>query len=184
MNTDLHFSTGNDEVETPDALFDMLHAQHRFVVDVAAIKTNAKVENYFGPDHEDPARRDCLTIDWPTAGACWMNPPYSKGEKACKAKCKKKVCPERGYHVQEDKPGCYDFVKKSYLEMHRGVTTVALLAARTDTNWFFEFIWDQHKQRPKRGVTVTFLRGRLKFKGQRESAPFPSMIVRFCPKNA
>jgi len=50
---------------------------------------------------------------------------------------------------------------------------VALLPARTDTKWFHSYIYD------KPGVKVKFLKGRLKFSGHKNSAPFPSMIVIF-----
>lgn len=47
--------------------------------------------------------------------------------------------------------------------------TVALLPARTDTRWFHEFILGK--------AEIRFLKGRLKFGGAKNSAPFPSMIV-------
>jgi len=48
---------------------------------------------------------------------------------------------------------------------------VALLPARTDTSWFHNYILGK--------AEVRFLRGRLKFGGHRNSAPFPSMVVIF-----
>lgn len=50
-------------------------------------------------------------------------------------------------------------------------TIVMLLPARTDTSWFHEFIYKK--------TEIRFLRGRLKFGGCKNSAPFPSMIVIF-----
>lgn len=57
----------------------------------------------------------------------------------------------------------------------RGGATVvvALLPARTDTKWFHDFIY----QKPN--VEIRFIKGRLKFGGSKNSAPFPSMIVIF-----
>lgn len=46
---------------------------------------------------------------------------------------------------------------------------VGLVPARTDTRWFHDHIY--HK------AEVRFLKGRLKFGGQTNSAPFPSMVV-------
>ena len=46
---------------------------------------------------------------------------------------------------------------------------VGLLPARTDTLWF----WDYVKGRAE----IRFIRGRLKFGGCKNSAPFPSMIA-------
>ncbi len=50
---------------------------------------------------------------------------------------------------------------------------VALLPARTDTRWFHDYIY----QKPN--VEIRFIKGRLKFGGSKNSAPFPSMIVIF-----
>lgn len=49
--------------------------------------------------------------------------------------------------------------------------TVALLPARTDTKWFHDYIYNK--------AEIRFLKGRLKFGGSKNSAPFPSMIVVF-----
>ena len=48
---------------------------------------------------------------------------------------------------------------------------VCLLPARTDTKWFHDFIYGK--------AEVQFLKGRLKFGGSKNSAPFPSMIAIF-----
>lgn len=48
---------------------------------------------------------------------------------------------------------------------------VYLLPARTDTRWFHDFCMKANE--------IRFLRGRLKFGGAKNSAPFPSMIVIF-----
>lgn len=48
---------------------------------------------------------------------------------------------------------------------------VALLPSRTDTRWFHDYIYNK--------AEIRFLKGRLKFGGQKNSAPFPSMIVIF-----
>lgn len=61
-----------------------------------------------------------------------------------------------------------DWVRKAALSK---ATTVMLVPARTDTRWFHEYIYDKHE--------VEFIKGRLKFGGMKNSAPFPSMIVVF-----
>lgn len=48
---------------------------------------------------------------------------------------------------------------------------VMLLPARTDTSWFHDWVLPYGK--------IEFLRGRLKFGGCENSAPFPSMVVVF-----
>lgn len=50
---------------------------------------------------------------------------------------------------------------------------VMLLPARTDTKWFHDYIYN------KTNVEIRFIKGRLKFGGSKNSAPFPSMIVIF-----
>ena len=52
-----------------------------------------------------------------------------------------------------------------------GCTVVMLLPARTDTKWFHDLIYGK--------AEIRFLRGRLKFGGSKNSAPFPSMVVIF-----
>lgn len=48
---------------------------------------------------------------------------------------------------------------------------VMLLPARTDTKWFHDFIYGY--------AEIRFIKGRLKFGGCNNSAPFPSMICVF-----
>lgn len=68
--------------------------------------------------------------------------------------------------------GIGDWVKKAYDESQKGCLVVCLLPARTDTKWFHDYC--------TRG-TIQFIRGRLKFGGAKNSAPFPSMVVVFQP---
>lgn len=63
-----------------------------------------------------------------------------------------------------------EWVKKAYEEYQKGCTVVCLLPARTDTRWFHEYCTKGE---------IRFLKGRLKFGGSKNSAPFPSMIVVF-----
>lgn len=64
------------------------------------------------------------------------------------------------------------WVKKAYYEAHKDNTVVVLLIpSRTDTKWFHNFIY--HKSE------IRFIKGRLKFNGSNNNAPFPSMVVIF-----
>ena len=65
------------------------------------------------------------------------------------------------------------WVEKCFEEVYAGTCkcAVMLLPARTDTRWFHEYIY--HK------AEVKFIKGRLKFGGQNQPAPFPSMVVIF-----
>lgn len=65
-----------------------------------------------------------------------------------------------------------DWVKKSYEESQNPETLVVMLIpARTDTKWFHDYIYNK--------AEVRFIKGRLKFGGSKNSAPFPSMVVVF-----
>lgn len=55
----------------------------------------------------------------------------------------------------------------------RGTTVVMLLPVRTDTKWFHDYIYGK--------AEIRFVKGRLKFGGSKNSAPFPSMVVVFRP---
>ena len=57
----------------------------------------------------------------------------------------------------------------------RGGIAVMLIPARTDTKAFHDYIY--HK------AEIRFIRGRLKFGGAKNSAPFPSMVCVFRPEN-
>lgn len=70
--------------------------------------------------------------------------------------------------------GIGSWVRKCYLHSKvRNGIAVMLIPARTDTKWFHEYIYN------KSNVEVRFLKGRLKFGGSKNSAPFPSMVVIF-----
>lgn len=66
-----------------------------------------------------------------------------------------------------------EWVRRAHLAACAGNLVVMLLPARTDTRWFNDFCY------LNRYATVRFVRGRLKFGGARNSAPFPSMVVIF-----
>ena len=61
------------------------------------------------------------------------------------------------------------WMKKAHEEAQKGLTVVCLVPARTDTKWWHDHVWGH--------ATVEFVRGRLKFGGSKNSAPFPSAVV-------
>ena len=62
------------------------------------------------------------------------------------------------------------WVKKAYEEHQRtGCTVVMLLPSRTDVRWFHGYILGK--------AEIRFIKGRLKFGGNKNSAPFPSIVV-------
>jgi phage N-6-adenine-methyltransferase len=96
------------------------------------------------------------------------------------AKCKKYFTPEIDGLSQEWVGNCWmnppygrgigQWVKKAYDSSKKGASVVCLLPARTDTKWWHDYCM--------RG-TVYFIKGRLKFGGHKNSAPFPSAVVVF-----
>ncbi len=64
------------------------------------------------------------------------------------------------------------WMAKAWQESRKGATVVCLVPARTDTAW-----WHDYAMRGE----VTFLRGRLRFGGCVNGAPFPSAVVVFRP---
>lgn len=68
-----------------------------------------------------------------------------------------------------------EWVQKAHDENKRNNNyIVMLLPARTDTRWFHDYILNK--------AEVRFIRGRLKFGGSKNGAPFPSMVVVFRQK--
>lgn len=67
------------------------------------------------------------------------------------------------------------WIEKAYNSMKEGATVVCLLPARTDTAWFHNYIIGK--------AEIRFIKGRLKFGGSKNSAPFPSMLVVFRPSS-
>ena len=64
-------------------------------------------------------------------------------------------------------------MEKAYKSSLNGATVVCLVPARTDTKWWHEYAIKGE---------VEFIRGRLKFGGSKNSAPFPSAVVIFRSK--
>ena len=71
------------------------------------------------------------------------------------------------------KAGIAPWIAKAHSEAaENGATVVLLLPARTDTAWWHKYVSQGE---------IFFLRGRLRFKGAGEDAPFPSALVVFWP---
>ena len=97
------------------------------------------------------------------------------------AKCKRYFTPEQDGLAQEWSGTCWcnpphgrnigKWVRHGLLSSLTGSTVVMLLPARTDTKWFHDYIYNHGE--------IRFLKGRLKFGGALNSAPFPSMVVIF-----
>jgi phage N-6-adenine-methyltransferase len=148
------FSTGKDDWGTPHRLFRALHDEFNFCVDVCATAENALTYQWVGPGS---MVEDALEGDW--ARVCneahsakryfthtmFMNPPYSNVE---------------------------DFMRVMSEEAQKNPTTryVALVASRTDTKWFHNYVLNQASE-------IRFIKGRVTFAGAPSTAPFPSLVV-------
>jgi len=64
-----------------------------------------------------------------------------------------------------------DWCKKAYEEWKKGKTVVMLIPSRTDTRYWHDYIM--------KATEIRFIKGRLKFGGSKNSAPFPSAVVVF-----
>lgn len=62
------------------------------------------------------------------------------------------------------------WIEKGYLESRdKDTVVVMLLPVRTDTRWFHSWVYGK--------AEIRFIKGRLRFGGSKNSAPFPSMVV-------
>lgn len=67
-----------------------------------------------------------------------------------------------------------DWMRKAYESSLAGALVVCLVPARTDTAWWHDYAIKGQ---------IRFIRGRLKFGGHENSAPFPSALVVFSLQN-
>lgn len=96
------------------------------------------------------------------------------------AKCKRYFTPQQDGLSQEWDGVCWmnppygrdisKWMKKAYESSLHGATVVCLVPSRTDTKWFHDFAMKGE---------IRFIKGRLKFGGCENSAPFPSAVVVF-----
>lgn len=63
-----------------------------------------------------------------------------------------------------------EWIKKGYEESLKGSVVVMLIPSRTDTKYWHDYVMKGD---------ITFIKGRLKFGGSKNSAPFPSAVVVF-----
>jgi len=107
---------------TPQDLFDELHAEFDFTLDVAASHENAKLPRYFTEEE------DGLKQDW-AGERCFMNPPYGYGIKHWVAKA----------------------YRETHSPFSRAKLVVGLLPVRSDTAWFHDHVYGKAEVRFLRG---------------------------------
>ncbi len=65
------------------------------------------------------------------------------------------------------------WIKKGFEEAQKGKRVVFLIPSRTDTAWWHDYVMKAEE--------IRFIRGRLRFDGSSQGAPFPSAIAVFRP---
>ncbi len=150
------FSSDSQEWSTPQDFFDKLNEEWKFNLDPCATKENAKCETYYTKE------QDGLEQDW---YCVQYNPEYKSPYLRYPGRVF--VNPPYGREVGQ-------WVEKAVTEVQKGnaEVVVMLLPARTCTAWFHDYVL------PYASV-IQFIRGRLKFGGTKDSAPFPSVVVVF-----
>ncbi len=119
---------------TPLDLYDALHLQFDFQLDVAADDDNALCEEYL------TKVEDGLTSVWSNVvGACFMNPPYSRGDS-------KAVPPIPAEPIEP-------WIEKAFTESIQGCTIVGVLPFSPQTSWFRQYVYG-HEPR-LRGIPFT-----------------------------
>jgi site-specific DNA-methyltransferase (adenine-specific) len=153
------FSSDSAEWATPRDFFDKYNKDFGFTLDAAATHENALCDMYFTKDGlffpGSGLLQICFTQDALASDSWGENQTIW-------------LNPPYGRGVGA-------WIERASDERCHGNTTVMLLPARTDTRWFHDFIYR------KENVEIDFIKGRLKFGGCENPAPFPSMAVVFRP---
>jgi len=99
------------------------------------------------------------------------------------AKCKEYFSPLQDGLLQNWSGVCWmnppygrqikEWMKKAFKSAGKGATIVCLVPSRTDSIWWHKYAMNGE---------IRFIKGRIKFGGAKDSAPFPSAIVIFRPK--
>lgn len=138
------FSSDSVEWETPQDFFNALDVEFDFTLDAAASSKNTKCRRYY------TAEDDGLAQDW-SMERVWINPPYGRGDLTGR------------------------WVRAAAQRMHNPVrrpeVVVMLVPARTDTQWFHEYVLGK--------AEIRFVRRRIKFVGAPYNAPFPCLVLVF-----
>jgi len=148
------FSSETGEWETPQDFFDQVSKRFNgFDIDAAASHDNAKCATYFTKD------------GFFTSGI--YAPIRVSVRDALQSDW------GTGNNIWLNSPygrGIGAWVEKASIESCAN-RIVMLLPARTCTKWFHKFLYKQP------GVQLEFIKGRLKFGGSENPAPFPSMLA-------
>jgi len=160
----LMFSSASGDWETPQELFDELDKEFDFVLDPCATIHTTKCPYWYGE------KDGSLDRPWNNYQSVFVNPPYGRS--------------------------IGRWVQKGLAESILGAVVVMLLPARPDTAWWRNYVVKALGHGPVYSIEmgkwwkliaasgeIWFLKGRLKFSGHKNSAPFPSCVVVFRGKS-
>lgn len=145
-NSNVHFSSDTPEHYTPETFLAAVREVFGDVPDLDPCSNSRTTPNVAAHAHYT-ADDDGLAQPW--RGRVFVNPPYGRDIQAWTEKMRQ------------------EWARGKVLEL------IALLPARTDTEWFDGLTGDSDD------AIVCFLRGRLTFVGNSDPAPFPSVAVYF-----
>lgn len=135
-----------DDWCTPECVLERVRAVGTIALDPCTSSLNPAGATYALTADDDGLQAKWL-LEGGGTGLVYVNPPYSQ-MKAWAAK------------IAEESARC---------------EIVSLIAARPDSRWFDELVWQT-------AGAVCFWKGRLRFVGAEHSAPFPSAVVYHGPR--
>ena len=174
--TEMNGHTGDNEIGTPDDLFDWLNRRFNFNYDAFASSENHLCDYYstIAGSFEEAFNRpeesypgDGISNDWADQRVFW-NPPYGVHENACNTEtCKRKKCAERGYHNATEATGYEECIRKAIAERNNVEISVGLCKydASTETGRLM-----------RENFHLEYL-PRIQYKGMTAPAPFASVIA-------
>lgn len=149
------FSSDDSRWATPPEVFEPLHREFHFGLDVCALMWSKKSPAYIGPDHPLPQQRNAFNADWHhlmhthnLGSTAWCNPPYGRGLEQWMALC---------------------------AQWSSKLPVVALIPARTDTIWWHDVVMPT-------AYEIRAVRGRIHFldpetEGAQRRAPSPMPLA-------
>jgi site-specific DNA-methyltransferase (adenine-specific) len=149
----VHFSSESAEWSTPSDFFAKVEAEFGpFDLDPCATAENAKARMWYDAD-DDGLSQSWVTVPAHTSGGdCLTRSIW--------------LNPVYGREISK-------WILKAVYAFEIGVPLIVmLLPARTDTRWWHDYVIPYASE-------IRFIRGRLKFGGSKNSAPFPSALVIF-----
>tara|TARA_E500000081_G_C6109974_1_gene342163 strand:- start:378 stop:890 length:513 start_codon:yes stop_codon:yes gene_type:complete len=144
------YSSKNPNWETPDEVLEIVQSYRPIRLDPCTTAENpTSALEWHTPEN------DGLSQDWEMekGGLIYINPPYGRA-----------ISKWVGKAVEES-------VRRPYTQAI-GAEIIMLLPARTDTSYWQYGIFESAN-------AICFVRGRIKFKGAKSGAPFPSAFVYF-----